>query len=815
MSKAHWTEQNWFSSRFIVLIILVLFFSIALYIRIHFPYDQIFSGDWIKFASTDAYYHMRLIDSLLHNFPNRLLLDPFMNYPSTSWADIPPFFQWLLAGVTWLIGLGSPSEHTIDVVAVYFPTVLGALTVIPVYFIGKELFGRWAGVISAALIAILPGEFLGRSILGFTDHHVAEVLFTTTAMMFLILAIKASREKQLTINHLRHRDWATLSRATIYSLLAGIFLGIYFITWIGALFFVFIVSAYFIIQFVIDHLKRRSTDYLLIVGFIFFLIPLIIYAPLWHNVSAIDTATHLMMANALPLISLGIVLLMLMALSAISRQMINRGIRPTYYPLALIGLGAVGLIIFYAVSPSLLKTMLSQLSIFNPTGPMTIIEMKPFLFPHGNFTLFLAWSNFSTGSFLSLISLGILIALAIKRGNAEKSLLLIWSLIILAATLGQRRFAYYLAVNVALLTGYFSILVFFVLQFIIAYLRNEPARKLSWNILESPTLDTLADTTPAYPPPIIIKPKKARQKRNYQQGFRITTRHITMVLGVIIIFFLVFFSNIKLVSNANLGRFAPSDAWVSSLYWLRENTPDPYGDPDAYYQLHPLPPPIETYKYPESAYAVTAWGDYGNWILRIAHRLPNRPPGPGGERIAIFFTSHDEESAQEMAYLLGTAYIILDNDTATDKFWALAQWSGQQVTEFYETYFVRQENGLKSVNLFYPEYYRSMAVRLYNFDGKAITPKESTVISYEEREVQNGEPIKLITSAQTFTNYDEATAYISSQNSTDFKIVSMNPFISPVPLEALEHYKLIHSSEEVALKAGIMTPEVKIFEYIE
>ena len=163
MSKAHWTEQNWFSSRFIVLIILVLFFSIALYIRIHFPYDQIFSGDWIKFASTDAYYHMRLIDNLLHNFPNRLLLDPFMNYPGyNAWVEIPPFFHWLLAGVTWLIGLGSPSEHTIDVVAVYFPTVLGALTVIPVYFIGKKLSGRWAGVISAALIAILPGEFLRR-----------------------------------------------------------------------------------------------------------------------------------------------------------------------------------------------------------------------------------------------------------------------------------------------------------------------------------------------------------------------------------------------------------------------------------------------------------------------------------------------------------------------------------------------------------------------------------------------------------------------------------------------------------------------------
>ncbi len=204
-------------------IILALLFSIALCIRVFFPYDQVFSGDWIKLTSNDAYFHMRLIDNLVHNFPHQISFDPYIIYPGSDQIITLSFFHWLIASVIWVIGLGSPSQHTIDVVGVYFPAVLGALTVIPVYFIGKELFGRWVGVISASLLAVLPGEFLGRSILGYTDHDVAGALFTTTAIMFLILAIKTSRQRGLTFNHLKCRDWVTIAKPVIYSLLGGIF----------------------------------------------------------------------------------------------------------------------------------------------------------------------------------------------------------------------------------------------------------------------------------------------------------------------------------------------------------------------------------------------------------------------------------------------------------------------------------------------------------------------------------------------------------------------------------------------------------------
>ena len=70
--------------------------------------------------------------------------------------------------------------------------------------------------------------------------------------------------------------------------------------------------------------------------------------------------------------------------------------------------------------------------------------------------------------------------------------------------------------------------------------------------------------------------------------------------------------------------------------------------------------------------------------------------------------------------------------------------------------------------------------------------------------------------AEEFASYEEAKAYISTQESANYQIVSDNPFVSPVPLAALEDYKLIHSSDDAVQLpgTGITVPQVKIFEYI-
>lgn len=767
-------SQSKFPTRLVVAIIIALFFGIALYLRIVLPYDQIFSGDWIKFTGVDAWYHMRIVDNLVHNFPHLNSFDPYMLYPGGAVIGGYPFFQYLIAGVTWLIGLGSPTQHTVDVVGVYFPVFLGALVVIPVYFIGKELFNRWVGVISAGLVALLPGEFLSRSILGFTDNHVAETLFTTVIILFLILAVKNARQRQLSFGSIKHGNWAVIAKPLLYSLLTGLFLGIYFLTWMGALLFVFIIFGYLVIQFIIDHLKRRSTDYLCFVGTITFTIALLMFLPA--------------SPNSMSLASLLVAIFIPIALVGLSRLMAGRGIKPIFYPAALVGLGLAGLAIFYIINPSLLKIMVGSLGIFRWPVGTTVLEMQPILIPVGDFTLFLVWGNFTTGFFISLVSLGILIYLVAKRGDTDKTLLVVWSLVILIATLAMRRFAYYFVVNVALLTGY-----------------------LSWQILAATGFKRLV-AEPAETPGVERKEKARVQKRG------ITGRHIYMAFGVILVFFLSFFPNISpAITTASQARFAPSNAWCESLTWMRDNTPEPFGDPDFYYQLYEPPSPGESYSYPESAYGVISWWDYGYWITRLGRRVPISNPGTGQTWEASFFAAQDEAAASEVLNNqgAGSRYVIVDYAIVTGKFYAVAELSGGERSEFYGTYYVAQDGALNSVTLFYPEYYRSLAVRLYNFDGEQFTPQSITVISYQEGVSREGVAYKEIIGVEYFPTYEEAEDYISSQESGNYRIVSNNLFVSPVPLEALEDYNLVHSSAVAVIQPGIgPIPEVKIFEYV-
>jgi len=799
------------------------------------PYPQIFGGEWIKFTGVDAYYHMRLVDNLVHNFPHLINFDPYSLYP----IGLRPFgegginyFDWFLAGIIWVIGLGSPTPHTIDVVGAYFPAILGALTVIPVYFIGKELFGRWAGILAAGLIAVMSGEFMGRSILSFTDHHVAETLLTATAMMFLVLAIKTARERGLTFNHLRHRDWEILRRPVIYSLLAGVFLAVYLLTWIGALLFVFIISVYFFIQLIIDHLKRQSSDYLVLVGVIFFLTPLII------QVLSIALMKYALFSRNVPsLVALLIAVLIPVVLAWALQRIQDKKIKTqVYYLVAFTGAAIAGLFLFKFVSPSAFQAMFGNFNIFAWGNP-TIIEMRPFLFPAGfpgDFTLDIALGSFSSGFFISLIALGFLVHHIIKHGSADKTLLLVWSVIILLATLGQRRFAYYLSVNIALLTSYalweqfkpagknFSTERFFKLAlpvimiiFLFLYSNFNPA-------VVALTVILLAG--------YIFWQVWQLIKRG---AFSLVFKYVNLALAVLISF-LIFYPNLQSsLVIASTAQFAPSDAWLSSLTWLKENSPEPFGDPDFYYQRYEPLPPEESYPYPESAYAVMAWVDYGYWITRIAHRPVNVTPGPGGAYVAKFFLSQDEDSTQEIEWRtkweqeiipeseiiqkLGSDYIIIDHLTVINKFWALVQWAELDRSQFYDSYLLPQEERkFVMIQLYYPEYYRSMVVRLYNFDGQAVTPESSIVIAYEERLTQEGQPFKLITEVKEFLSYEEATAYIASRESGNYRIVNDNPFVSPVPLAALKDYRLIHSSDESAKPTDEgRPPPVKIFEYLK
>ncbi|GAH90179.1 unnamed protein product, partial [marine sediment metagenome] len=287
---------------------------------------------------------------------------------------------------------------------------------------------------------------------------------------------------------------------------------------------------------------------------------------------------------------------------------------------------------------------------------------------------------------------------------------------------------------------------------------------------------------------------------------------IKVIVAGIVIFFLVFFPNIGKAKALAKEPSLIDQAWYSSLEWLQDNSPEPFGAPDFYYELYETP-----FHYPETAYGVMSWWDYGYWIMRLSHRIPNSNPGQGyAAKVARFFIAQDEETANQIADEMSSKYVIIDHRMPTSKFYAMPTWAGRSPDDYFGTYYVPKEGGeLQPVSFFYPSYYSSTVVRLYNFDGKAMLPEETLVISYQEKLSQEGVRYKEITGSETFSTYEEAEAYILSQESGKYVIGNSNPLVTPVPLEKLEHYKLVHQSAATAPVAGKRVPSVKIFEYVK
>ena len=765
-------KGTWLTSDpLITALILLAAFAVALYIRVVLPYPVIFDGPWIKLSSVDSYYYMRLVDNLLSNFPILMGFDPYFIFPGGRAVDTQgTFFAYILAGTIRLLGGAAPAQQTADAIAVFIPAVMGALLVIPVFFIGRALVNRWAGLVAAILLALMPGQLLSRTLLGATDHHVAELFFTSFFMLFFILALQHSRG--FSYGQVRRGEFPPISRHIPYSFIAGIFLGLYLITWQGAPMLVLILFVFFIFQFTSDHLRRLPTDYLSKTAITCFLIALLIFLPVSRD--------------RMTLLALAAVILMPVALNIVSAVMSAGRARPVYFVAVVAGLIILGGIAAWLLFPAIFNTVVSYINLFFSwrTGQNVVTEMKSLFLPGGFFTLNLAWSEFALALYSGLAGLALLIYHCIRRGEPEHIFTATWSLVMMLLSFAMVRFTAYFAVCLAVLTGYIA-----------GYAINALAAR-------------------SKPPAEEKSRKKAR--RAAPQSRRFTSRQVAaaaVVIAVVASVLIPCAVNASGLAKGNLGT--PSNAWMEAMDWMRKNTPEPLGSDDSYYKLYSAPEAGKGYVYPASAYGVAVWNDYGYWVTRIGHRIPVSNPGTWGSRgEQAYFTAQDNATAAGKMADWGAKYVIVDDRIASPiKFFAAAGLSGGNEADFYERCWQKKGDTYAPVVVIYPDYYRSMVSRLYSFDGKQVTPTSTLVMEYQEGEATGGQKVKEITAVRNFNSFAEAEAFITSQKQGNYRIIGTDPIASPIPLEALQNYRLVYQSTQKGKSGSTPLPAVKIFEY--
>jgi dolichyl-diphosphooligosaccharide--protein glycosyltransferase len=731
---------------------------VALVWRTAFLFDAVFRGGYVNFQDTDAWYHMRVIDNIVRNFPHRMLVDPFAA-PTPQPVAIAPLFDLVVAAAAWLIGLGSPSPRTVDVVGAFAPAVMGALATLPIYLLGTRLFGRTAGLLAAGLLAVTPGHFLARSVLGFTDHHVAEAALSATALLFVVAAVQQPDRRR------RLRMAAA----------AGGGLAAYLLTWTGAALVVFIVCAWAVAQYNLDALHGRSDDRVAWVA-----LPAIALA----TVLVLLLHSRAMWRFGTQLAALFGGLALIAGLEALRRIIAALRLPRAAFPLGVLALAAAGLTVFVWRAPGVAHEVLIDLRRFNPgdTG-FTVAEIRPLLAMTGTLSWKTPLQIFGTPF---VIGLGALLWLAWRAAVDDEpalTLVVVWSVVMYLATLGQNRFGYYLAVNLSLLTACAA------------------TAALRW----------------AWAPPVA----KTASRQARRRGTIAAPSRAWGVGAIVLVAAAAFAPNVMPAWGMVRSDLGLSRGWHVSLDWLRRNTPEPFPDSEFYfarYRSAELPPP---------AYVVMAWWDYGYEIIRLGHRVPIANPTQAGAEVAgRFLTATDQREADRIMDETRSRYAIVDwelpilprgrRDVFQGKYQTAVTWAGKKPEQFYEIFHVRTQTGqLGQMILFHPDYYRSMLVRLYVFRGEAATPGPDAawVVKVADRTRDDGTRFREVLEARKFKTYEGAAAFLAGHPDGGYRLVGPDPRVPCVPIEAVSGYRLIHESPDAAERPS-GTPSVRIFEYL-
>jgi len=206
--------------------------AVAFFIRVYPHFNQVFTADGVFFMDTDCWYHLRMAEYTAAHYPQVMTWDYYAEYPTGAAPYFRPLLSYLIATIGMIAGLGHPSAGLLHTIGAWLPPVF-FLAVIPlVYWLAVLVFkNQFVGYLGAALAAVMPSELLHRSVLGFTDQHILEVIF---GLLIIISLVKLEQTKKY-----------------IWLLLLGGSLGLMLLTWTGAIIWVGIVVLWLAVSFII------------------------------------------------------------------------------------------------------------------------------------------------------------------------------------------------------------------------------------------------------------------------------------------------------------------------------------------------------------------------------------------------------------------------------------------------------------------------------------------------------------------------------------------------------------------------------------
>jgi len=265
-------EFSKFFTKHKIIILIILVFILAFAVRGHLlKYDYMFEFD--------PYWHLRATGYVLQgDLPDN---DPlgFYQQGGSDYGNRPQFL-WKFTSLIYLITTfgAAYDKWLLMSYARVLPALFGALIAVAMYFLGKEVYNRKAGMVMAVISATIPA-FVYRTMAGFFEEDALGFLWLVLGFIFFIKAIKNAHATKL---HLT------------YGVISAIFFGLMAFTWDMFLLIPLVMVLYFIGNIIYMAYKNASNKEIASFVKIFLVVFIIFFAlaSLYHGTAWVKRTTQ-------------------------------------------------------------------------------------------------------------------------------------------------------------------------------------------------------------------------------------------------------------------------------------------------------------------------------------------------------------------------------------------------------------------------------------------------------------------------------------------------------------------------------------------
>jgi len=782
----------------------------------------------VTFRGNDPWYHFRQTNYLIEHFPSTMPFDPMTNYPQGTLAEqFGTLYDQIVAGFILLTSFGDPSPEYAGLVMLVAAPVFLTATIIPAYLIAARFAGRWPALVGIAVFALLPGTVLRYSLVGFYDHQAAEVFFQTLGVLGFVTAIAVAQQSQPVWELVVDRDFAALRRPLLYSVAAGVAAGLYMWVWPPGILLVGFTGIFFALKITTDVYHNRSPEPMAFVGATSMTTTgLLMFVPLTSF--TIGGSTDYSLLQVILPIGVGVGCLLL---AYLARQWETRELDKIWYPVTVGSLVFVSGALFTRFVTDLAQPLLNRIGFSTNAASRTIGEGAPplarnppfeFIYSEYRLALFTAIAaaliilarpllrsnnTRDTGYVAAalttvgliylgspvvdqiagifgttwqvlglLISSGLIVGATLRhRYEVTELYILVWGAFIISAAFTQVRFNYYLGVVVAVFNAIF--------------------------IAQATDFLDIRATAGS-----------VRESAQNLEGWQVMAA-VTIVFLVVAPFVFPTVAAWDTGASYSNGPGPAVQIWDDSLEWVNNETPAPgtLEDPDAE-AMDPTGtyerPADGNFDYPDGAYGVQSWWDYGHWITVNGERIPNANPfQQGATEAANYLLAPNETAAadalnEKMGEDGQTRYVMIDWKMVSpgSKFGAPTVFKDNvsQGDFLNQAYSVQNEQFAQPITLRNQRYYDSQMVRLYAYHGSAADPAP-VVFDADQRTVptQGGGEVEISVyesknATRTFDSIEPARTYIEANPGAQLGGVGANP---TERVDALEHYRLVKASD--------------------